>query len=181
MARQDLRDAAGLRELARDPRERLVRRDADREREVARVAHRALDPLGDVARRSCMTRGTGEVDEEVVDRGDLDQRRELEQDARRPLAQPVRGLRVAVAEDRDRAAPGGFGQAHPRVHAEAPRLVGAGHHQVARIGWPADDDRPAAELGVERLLDRGQEGVHVEVQDAAGIRARLHGHTLTNP
>jgi hypothetical protein len=38
------------------------------------------------------------------------------------------------------------------------------------VRHPADDDRETGELGMDRLLDRGEEGVDVDVEDPPGPR-----------
>ena len=75
------------------------------------------------------------------------------------------GLHVDRQEDGVRAEPLGLDDGHGRAHAEGARLVGAGGDDPARAPAPADDDRQAAQLGAPRLLDRGEEGVHVDVED----------------
>ena len=55
---------------------------------------------------------------------------------------------------------------HRAVHAEGARLVARGRDDAAALGV-ADRHRAAAQRGVVALLDRGVEGVHVDVDDAA--------------
>jgi hypothetical protein len=61
-------------------------------------------------------------------------------------------------------------QGQRRVNPETPRLVGGGHHDAAcvRVGARRDDHRLPAEFGPLEELDRDEEGVHVDVRDAAG-------------
>ena len=78
-----------------------------------------------------------------------------------------------AAEERrpGRAAAPGLGGRHRRAGAEGPRLVGR-RRDDAPAAHPADDDRPAAQRRLVALLDGGEEGVEVQVQDA-----RLPPHT----
>ena len=41
------------------------------------------------------------------------------------------------------------------------------------LGAAADDDGQAAQLGTARLLDGGEEGVHVDVEDGPGCEANI--------
>ena len=74
-------------------------------------------------------------------------------------------------EDGLRAQPPGRGHRHGAVDAARAGLVGGGADDAA-AAQTADDDRPAAQLGPVPLLDRGVEGVHIDVQD----RERGVGH-----
>src|SRR5512139_1608118 len=55
------------------------------------------------------------------------------------------------------------------MDAERARLVSGGGDHAARmrIAAPADHHRPADQFGMALELDRGEEGVHVDVEDAA--------------
>ena len=69
-------------------------------------------------------------------------------------------------EDALRAERAGRSQRHRRADAEGARLVGrrADHAAIGRAAT-ADDDRPAAQLRAIALLDGGEEGVEIDVQD----------------
>ena len=72
-------------------------------------------------------------------------------------------------EHRVRAQPPGARGRHRAAHAVLPRLVAGGAHHAARTR-AADHHRLAAQLGPLAHLDRGEERVHVDVQDrAAGV------------
>ena len=76
------------------------------------------------------------------------------------------GSPVARAHDEVRAPPQRFVERHRRRDPAGLGLVGP-----RRDDPGADRDRPAAEARVAQLLDRGEEGVDVQVQDAA-VHAR---------
>jgi hypothetical protein len=74
------------------------------------------------------------------------------------------------------------------VHAKGPGFVGAGRDHAPAVRIAADDHRLAAQFGTVPLFDRGEEGVHVDVNDLAagqhdkvegGMSARLSPLTLT--
>ena len=65
------------------------------------------------------------------------------------------------------AAPGGLGHGHRRGDAEGAGLVGGGRDDAPAV-TAADDDRAADQLGVLEELDRGEEGIHVDVDDGGG-------------
>ena len=76
----------------------------------------------------------------------------------------------AVAHGEDHglgAAAGGLGHGHRRGDAEGSGLVGGGRDDAPAVA-AADDDRAAGQLGVLEELDRGEEGVHVDVDDGGG-------------
>ena len=201
VAGQDLGHAAGLGQHAGQARQGAAGADADGERQADLGADLGPQALGGREGRAAQARAAGEVDEEVVDRGLLDQGRSAQCDPRHRAPQAVGGLGVPAPEEGLGAAARGLGQEHPRPHATGAHVVGARHDQVALVGQPSDHQRPAAQLWVHHLLDRGQEGVDVQVQDApgggspgedagsgvgvAGRRAGGHGRpppgTLTEP
>ena len=61
----------------------------------------------------------------------------------------------------------GGGHGHGGAAAEGAGFVGGGGDDAARA-VVADEDGLAAECGMIKLLDGGEEGVHVEVEDGAG-------------
>ena len=113
---------------------------------------------------------TGHVEERLVERDRLDERRDVAQDRHHLRAR----LRVRVEarreEHRVRARPPGPGHRHRGMDAERPRLV-ARRRDDAPVAEPADDDRPAAQRWIVELLDRREERVEVEVQDRRRRRA----------
>jgi hypothetical protein len=60
---------------------------------------------------------------------------------------------------------------HGGTHAEAASFVGGGADDGA-VAQPGDDDGLAAQLRIVALLDRGVEGVHVDVDDLANGHGR---------
>ncbi len=166
-ARKDFGDAAGFGELARHARQHAAGADADRHRQIDLALDRAAHVFRRVEGARVQARAGAQVDEEIVDRRDFDQRRIACEQMRRALAQTVGGLTVAAAENGARAKARRFGEQHARPHAERARLVGTGHHQVALAGQAADHQRAALELWMHGLFHRGQEGVDVQMDDAA--------------
>ena len=88
------------------------------------------------------------------------------------------------------AAPGGLRHGHCRGDAEDAGLVG-GRRDDAPAVATTDDDGTADQLGVLEELDRGEEGVHVNVDDGSsgvvispgtarglGARSPAHLHLL---
>ena len=130
----------------------------------------SLDLAGDllaVAERA----GAGRhVEEGLVERQALHQRRELVEDGEH-LPRHLRVVADARPDaDGVRAAPQRLAHGHRRVHAVAAHLV-AGRRHHAAAARAADDHGPAAQRGVVALLDGRVEGVHVHVQDGAGLHA----------
>ena len=65
-------------------------------------------------------------------------------------------------------APRRLGNGHGRMHAVAAGLVGAGRDHAPLAGLGADHQGKAAPLGMIALLDRGEEGVEIDMHDEAG-------------
>jgi hypothetical protein len=141
--------------------------DADRQRHAGALG----DDRHDLAQHRDRQRLLGEVEVALVDARELDHGDPLAHERPDLAARAPVGLEVGRDHDRigaERARPRGR---HRRVHAEAPRLVAGRRHDRARAR-AGDDHRQAAQLGAATQLDRGVEGVDVEVGDDA---ARL-GH-----
>ena len=128
---------------------------------------RRRDLLGLAEQPPC----AGDVEERLVDRELLDERRDRRED-RHDLAALLGVARHARREERRlRARLAGAGHRHRRVHAERACLV-AGGADDAPVPEAADDDRLAAQRRVVELLDRREERVEVDVQDrSASARA----------
>ena len=122
---------------------------------------------------------TGDIEERLVDRDGLDERRVAPQD-RHHVAADVQVLApVDGEEDGVGTAPAGLAQRHRRVDAEAARLVAGGRHDAALVRpAPAHDHRLAAQLGAIALLDRREERVEVDVEDGPGLHRR---HIIAPP
>src|SRR5207245_1502361 len=67
----------------------------------------------------------------------------------------------------------GFPQAHPRAHSITARFVAATGDNAG-----ANRDRPAAQPGIVTLLDRGEEGVDIHMND--GLRHGKPGDSLVS-
>ena len=156
-----------------------------------RIARRLAAARSPASRRMHV----GQVDVDLVDAVVLDLRRDR---AHRGLEQPrILAVRVEVGRQQHRVGRElrGLHQAHRRVQAERPRLVGrrgddaapdvaaqrreradratrGGIDRLHRLmaAPAADDDRPSRELRIAQELDRRIEGVHVEMRDQAGGR-----------
>jgi len=139
-----------------------------------------LDPLPEALGQGELgaeeMQGPAHVEERFVNAHRLDVRGELLQDAEDRL----RGLLIGVHSDGEidglGAASPGFADGHGTADAEAAGLVGAGgDHAPASpaLGVGADHDGLPAQPWLIALLDRGEEGVHVEVDDDALGHGRL--------
>ncbi len=106
----------------------------------------------------------GDVEERLVEREPLDERRELAEHREDLLRDPpVLGM---VRRDHDQAGTGPPGGPHRHGGADAERtgLVGGGGDDPPRTA-AADDHRPGPERRVAKTLDLDEEGVHVDVED----------------
>ena len=108
----------------------------------------------------------GHVQEGLVDRDRLHERRESTKDRHDLATHALVGSPVHRHEDAVGAEPSSRPDGHRRVDAELPCLVRGGAHDAA-VARPAhaDDHRSADELRVIPLLDGREEGVEVDVQD----------------
>ncbi len=102
----------------------------------------------------------------LVKRERLDQVRMLAHQCPDPPARLLVGIEARPDEEEVRAELAGLEGGHGRAHAEHPGLVAGREHDPARAGR-AHRHRPAAQARVVALLDRGVEGVHVDVDDLA--------------
>ena len=130
---------------------------------------RVLDPAGD--RRAVPEQGARrrDVEERLVDRDRLHERREPPEDRHHLAADALVRAAVHRHEDAVRAEPPRRPDGHRGVDPELPRLVRGRAHDpaVVRPAHP-DRDRPAAQLRVVALLDRREERVEVDVEDRPG-------------
>ena len=124
------------------------------------LADVAPQPAGDLDRRARDPLQPAHVQERLVDREALHQRRGRLEHVEHGLA----GLAVGGHPRRDhhrlRTRPPGLRAAHRRPHAARLGLVAGRQHHA-----PAHDDRAPAEARIVALLDRGVEGVQVGVED----------------
>ena len=142
-------------------------------RVAALIARAIASPIAEQRDRA------GDVEECLVDRDRLHLRGEPTEDrhhvARRLLVAPP----VDRQEDPVRAAPDGLGERHRRVDAERPCLVARGRDDPATAWVAADDDRQPAQLRPIALLDGGEEGIEVDVQDRADHRPGIIAPPVT--
>src|SRR5262249_14410264 len=97
--RRHLEQAVWLREVARDLRDQLHRRDPDRDREPGLGAHRLAQAAPGLGRRAEEARGPGEVEEGLVEREPFDERREAAEDLEDALGLARVAAHVAAQED----------------------------------------------------------------------------------
>src|SRR5215207_4274482 len=146
--------------------EELRAGDPDSDRQADPRPDLAAQPDGDLRRRPGDLPEPGDVEERLVDRQPLDQRRCLLE----YLEDRFAGLRVGrhprVDDHRLRTQPASLAAAHGGANTHRLRLVAGGEHDPR-----PDDDRSPAQPGVVALLDRGVERVEVRVQDR-----RVTGH-----
>jgi len=163
-AGRDNDETVGLGVLARELGEQLRGRDADRGREPGVGAHAPPDRDRAVGPGPVEPRRPAHVEERLVGRDGLDERRERAEDPHHLAAL----LAVAVEAWREEHT---LGASAPRprhrqcrVHAESARLVARGGDDTARAE-ASDDHRTAADGGIVELLHRRVERVEVDVQD----------------
>ena len=158
--RRNDEETVGLRDRARDLREKLRPRDADGDRQADAPAHLAAQPRGDLggaARKPLMPRTSRNASS--IERPST-KRRHVVEDAVHRLARLAVRRHAGRDDDGARAQPAREAAAHRRPDAEGLRLVARGEHDPG-----ADDDGPAAQGRVVPLFDRGVERVDVRVED----------------
>ena len=166
----------GLREIARDLGDELVRGDAGARGEPGLGTHRASDLVRDLGRRTEERRARRHVEEGLVERERLDERREATEDLAELAGYRDVPLHAAAHDHGAGAAGDRGGHRHRGVDAEGARLVGRrGHDPPAPVA--PDEHRAPAERGIVPLLDGSVECVHVDVENVAShaphpLRAR---------
>jgi hypothetical protein len=148
----------------------LRRRNPDAGRQADLLADGRLDPAGDPLRRAEERLAPGDVEERLVDRDLLEQRREPPQDLHDAPALAAVLRAVDGEEGAARAERGRRPERHRGMDAEGTGLVAGSRHHPAGLRVAPDDDRPAAQLGPVALLHRREERVEVDVEDR-GARA----------
>jgi len=183
------RQSVRLVEVGGDLRQQLVGRDADRTRQPGRLAHRVLDALRE---RAGLVGQRAQVEVDLVDAAVF----ALGCDARDGGLEESRvmaiGGEIDRQQDRVRRQAGRLHDAHRRRDAQRACFVGGGGDDAAAdvvaqaCELPAairqqqrllrtaaaDHQRLATQFRVAQQIDRGVEGVHVEVRDAARRRAQ---------
>ncbi len=162
--RRDDEQAIRLRDAARNLGEELRARDPDRDREPDPLAHVASQARGDLGRRAGDAAHPAHVQEGLVDREPLDERRRVLEDLEHLLAR----LGVRAHSRRDDDGVGAQATCPPAAHRGADavrlRLVARREHDPG-----ADDHGAPPQPRVVPLLDRREERVDVGMQDR-----RLH-------
>src|SRR5690606_34532925 len=132
-------------------------------------AHAAAQLDRDPARAAQQAPRAAHVEEGLVDGQRLDQRRHVAEQPHHLRRHLEVAVEVGLHGDRRGAQAQRLRHRHRRAHAEPARLVrGTGDDPPALGG--ADDDRLALQTRIVEHLDRGVEGVHIDVQDAgAGV------------
>jgi hypothetical protein len=153
-------------------REELRPRDADGDREAHTLANLSPEPACDLNRRAREASHAAHVEERLVDREPLDERRRVVEDSIDRLARLRVGRHPGTDHDRSRAeaqrAPG----AHRRFHAARLRLVAGREHYSS-----PDKDRLATQLGPISLFHRREERIEVGMQDR---RLLAHEHMFAH-
>ena len=157
-----------LRHPARHLGQELRAGDPDGDRQSHPLAHLAPQLHGDLGGRSREPLEPADVQERLVDRQSLDERRRVVEHPVDLLARLRVRRHARTNDDRVGAEPARKREAHRRVHAVRLRLVAGRKDDPA-----ADDHGPSAQPGVIPLLDRREERVDVGVQDR---RLVLHEH-----
>jgi hypothetical protein len=170
--RRDQQQPVGLGDPAGHLGQELGARDAHRDGQPDLLEHVAAQRRGDVVRGPGDPPQPAHVEERLVDRDALDQRRRGAEDLEHRLARIRVGAHPRRHDDRLRAELARLPSAHRGAHAAGLRLVGRREDHA-----PADDDRPAAQAHVVALLDRRVESVQVGVQDRGAAR---HEHMFAS-
>ena len=149
-----------LGDRTRDLGEELRARDPDRDRQPDPLAHGTPEEIAVKLRRAGDAAQPADVEERLVDREALDERRGVAEDredglARRRVGVHPRRHNDGLGAERPRLPP-----VHRGAHAAPLRLVAAREHDAA-----ADDHGPPAQVRCVALLDRGVERVEIGVQD----------------
>ena len=107
----------------------------------------------------------GQVEVALVNRGLLHVGGEVVRVAEHPVRELLVTLEVAGQQDELGTEPAGLHGGHGRVDAEPPGLVAGAGNDAALL--TPNGHRLAAQLRVGRLLDGGEEGIRVEMNDDA--------------
>jgi hypothetical protein len=167
VAGEDHEEAPGLRpgggDAGREARAGEAERGVEAQTPLELVAHRLRG-----ARRGRVGRALGsEVDERLVGRGALDPSAGREKHGGDLFAEAAVSVEVPAAEDGERAQLPGPREGLARPDPGRARLLARRGHDAHAVPVAADDDRAPAEGRVEAPLDRDEERVEVDVQDAS--------------
>ena len=170
--RRHPQQAVGLADGAGHLGEVLGAGDADRDRQPDLVAHPSPQRRADRLGIPDQPAQPADVEERLVDRDALDQRRGVVEDLEDRAARLDVRREARRHHERVRAQPLRLPPAHRRLHAVRLGLVARGEHDAA-----ADDHRAPAQPRVVALLDGGEERVEVGVQDARRLAVADPAHT----
>ena len=145
--------------------EELVVGDPGRGGEAGLGADPGADLLGDDGGDADPLQVLGDVEIGLVERERLDQLRIVGEDRADLLGDGAIGIEARLDEDEPGAAALRARRGHGRADAIVARLVARRSDHAAHSA--ADRDRLAAQRRIVALLDRGVEGVHVDMDDLA--------------
>ena len=135
-------------------------RHANRDGKAELLPNAPADRRGDLGRRAEEMRAARDVGEGLVDRDPLHERREVAEDGDGGIAEALVVAEVPADEGELGAELARLAAGHAAVDAEGLGFVGGSEDHAA-----TDGDRPAAQVRIEQLLDRGIEGVQVRMED----------------
>ena len=158
-------EPVGLAQVGGHLGDELGRRHPDARREADLAAHRLADLPGDRLRGTEEGLAAGHVEERLVDRDLLEQRREPPEDLHDAPALAAVLRAVDGEEGAARAERGRRPERHRGMDAEGTGLVAGSRHHAPGPRVAPDDDRAAAQLGPVALLHRREERVEVDVED----------------
>ncbi len=180
--RRDDEQAIGLVVVGGDLREELVIGDPRGRREMRLRRDFLANLLRNLRRRTCARQIFRHVEIGFVERQGFDEAGVL----RKNRADVLRNLSVNVEPRSYENELGtmplrGHGR-HGRAHAKGARFIACRRHH-APLSRAADGDGPAAQGGIVALLDGGEKGVHVDMNDLArqrGVRRRVDGPVIVD-
>ena len=124
------------------------------------------DQLGDARRAADAELVLGHVEIGFVEAQRFDQVGMVAEDRADLLADLAIDVEAALAEDQVGTQPLGGDRGHGAAHAEPARFVTGGSDHAAPAGSPHGNGFPA-QLGIVALLDAGEKGIHVDMDDLA--------------
>ncbi len=167
--------SARLVEVGRELGQELVLRQADRHRDADLVLDRAREAGERTGGRAAVQPlGAGEIEEGLVDRQRLDQRREIEHQGAHLAADADVFRHVGRHDGGVRAQPAGLEHRHRRFHPEGAGDIAGGRHHAAPPA--ADDHRLVVQGGIVALLDRRIEGVAIHMRDGEPVDLGMPRH-----
>ncbi len=169
-------EAVRLRDRARDLREEFRASDAHGDRKPDLVEDSAPEPGCDLGRRACESLEPSDVEERLVDRKALHERRRVLEECEDGLARLGVGRHSRGNDDGLRAESAGLVAAHRRLDAVGLRFVAGREHDT-----PTDDHRPSAQARIVALLDRREERIEVGMENARLSHGRTYVRTRRPP